>query len=222
MKNKNLKKALKIWTIGSLMIGAAGVGYCYYKKLTTKKHLKDLVMDVWYSQEVNDSVRKLNLKKNPDIVFTKLDSAVMQTKYDYYAKLFTITKTVPEYRVYVDIDRLYTQILNVQLSTFNFSKQLQKSIIKMLLLHECKHIEQAQGNFFVGSSTIDFSSMLGHGNKPCEKDANEFAVSEARTEERYLFLLLKAQQEESGSLFPSEDLSALLKLVQKDYPPKLA
>ena len=225
MKNKNLKKALKIWTIGSLMIGAAGVGYYYYKKSNSEQYLKDLVMEVWESENVRRSVYSLDLKQTPDIVFTKLDSsAVMQVKYSYYTRLFTITKTIPEYRIYIDIDNLYGQIASIQYATFNFGKSLQKSIIKMLLLHECKHIEQAQGNFHVGNSTMEFDSILGHGNKPCEKDANEFALSQAGAEEYYLFLLLKTQEEESGSLslFPRRDMIGLLEAVKNDYPSRFA
>lgn len=213
----NLKKA--IGTLVGIGIGATavGIGYGQYKKATVNQWLKKLVIKTWESEDVQASVRKLGLKEQPTLTFEKLDHAIMLIKYEYYSDLFIVKKTVPEYTIYIDLNKLYKELTNVQLMSLNYGSSIQKSVIKMLLLHECRHIAQAQGNFYIGKSTIKFN--LGHGEKEEELDANEFAVSQAKDKhEKALFEFLKAEQE-YHPLYSKSEIIRTSKNVRKHYNP---
>lgn len=218
MTNTNLKKL--VGTIVGVGVGAIGIGIGYrqYKKTTIDQWLKKLVVEVWESEEVQASVRKLELNEKPTLVFEELEgNAVMCMRHQMFTEWFTIKKTVPEYTIYIDLKALYGQISSIQSMSINYGIQLEKSIIKMLLLHECRHIAQSQDNFFVGQSTLNFS--FSHGEEPCEMDANKFAVSQAKDEkEKVLFEFMKTGQEYSPLSQPGI-MRNTVRNVQKQYNP---
>lgn len=102
-------------------------------------------------------------------------------------------------------------------------KELHNALIRQLLLHECRHIWQAQGDFYVGMESNSYASILkGYGEKPEETDANNYAISKAKNKkELALFKYVKVEQDTHNKIFgnPNKDLVVAGKEVRKAWMP---
>ena len=201
---KNIKKiaiALLGTTVASTAIGI-GVSVC-----TDEESTKKIVLSVW--DDVKPIVmRELELKKEPTIVFTPLNDAVMSTDYVYTAQGFakTVIATESDYTIKVNL-KAVRQVINyfLGMSLFRPFSHIDRIVVKQLLLHESRHIWQAESGFHIGKEMLfaDLMSTLdGHGEKVQEVDANEWALNMASNKkEEAIFYAQKVSQESVGKVF---------------------
>ena len=202
---KNLKKiaiALLGTTVASTVVGI-GVSLC-----TDNEDTKRLINSVW--EDIKPIVMKeLNLKKEPVIEFS-LDSsndAVMSTSWLYTTQGFakTVISTESNYKIKVNT-KAVRGIINyfMAITMFRPFSHVNKIVVKQLLLHECRHVWQAENGFYVGKEMLfaNIESILkGHGEKEQEVDANEWALSMASNKkEEVVFYAQKISQESVGKI----------------------
>lgn len=218
---KNIKKiaiALLGTTVASTVIGI-GVSVCTDEESTEK-----LVLSVW--DDVKPVVmNELALKKEPSIMFTNLAEAVMCTNHEYVAQGYSqmIIKTESDYIIRVDT-KAVRQVINyfIGMTLYKPFSGISKTVIKHLLLHECRHIWQAESGFHIGKEMLfaDLRSCLdGHGEKIQEIDANEWALSMAKNKkENAVFYAQKVSQESVGKIFADRaEMQSSARRVFKTY-----
>lgn len=199
-----MKKALR--NVVLLAVGGLSATYVV-AKLNSRETLKEIVERVWDKNKDQIS-HDLHLNKTPVLVFKKSDDndSTMWVMHSEQVKrsLFEsiILSCTPEYTIYVDLNVLNRTLKGYSLYMLR-KRTLKESLIKCLLLHECRHIWQAQDGFHVGErrSRINFNVLQGHGESRAETDANNYAISKASDKkELALFKLLKQNQDRAGKI----------------------
>lgn len=211
----------------ALTIGLVGVGTYLYKTRLTRT--KALVESVW-DEIKDDLVAKLELPKMPVLKYCTLESAVMSTEHTYYYTTPSfmdkrITKTVSSFVINVDLEKVFDLIGTYKSFILNpLNNKIARDIVQQLLVHECRHIWQANGDFYVGTKIEMFRPLFeGYGNQRHEKDANEFAIEFARNDrERAVALCQKAIQEHTGTVDGSlgilcKEVSSCVRNLKKVY-----
>jgi hypothetical protein len=197
--------------------------------LTKEERTKSLIEEVW--NEIKDDImHDLELDEEPVLVYESLEHAVMQVRTRLVTKggMFSqrIIETNAEYKIYIDIDAVIHTIAFYNQGALYMTK-VDKMVIKQLLSHECRHIWQGEVGYQVGEHVESFSfSLKGHGESNVERDANEYALTMAKTpKEKALFLLQKRQQEVAGTfsfMCNTEELMEARKEFIKVFHPILS
>lgn len=172
--------------------------------MTLKEEIaKRLVLTIW-EREVRDTVMiKLKLKRTPIIEFDDIQNAIMYTEYICSIRRSdkVIISTEPTYKIQVNIKNMLMCIHDYKRKIANPFCDVDKIIIKQMLLHESRHIWQAENGFYDGICTndkIDISEY-GYGSLREEKDANDWAIQQATNDkELAVFELQKFTQEQVG------------------------
>ena len=173
-----------------------------FKELTTKE-TKKLFIRV-FDEHIDNIVNDLTLKRRPEYKFVDDNNDfVMATGGTFECTGFfpkIIAKSNADYILKINIKALKRMLIKYRLL---FGKKSMTDIVVVLLLHECRHMWQYQGTFFIGKEYNDLnasktSSLYVHGYVEEEMDANEYACYSAKTKGSGIFALsfvMKAEQE---------------------------
>lgn len=226
MKGLIMKKRTQ-FGLGLLgVIAANGIVATLNSKESNEERMKRLISKTWDSVK-DEMVDVLGLKQMPVLDWDVKDGAIMYVSIMFKFHVGVVSKTIVEtetdYIIHINLKEVIRTINSYKAEAFYMSKSLTTLVIKQLLYHECRHIWQAQGNFYVGTerSMFDLVSFNGYGSAPEELDANKFAYSMAKSKkERVLSLLQKKKQEEIGKLFHSS-IDKEYKAFVKEFNPIL-
>lgn len=178
------------------------------KRESVEDRTKRLVIKVWDSIK-DDVVKALHLTQVPTLEWDGKEGCVMYVTNMIYAQNRSffesvIVKTESDYIIHVNLTSLIKHLDFFKKTSFYMSRDVCKIFISQLLYHESRHIWQAQENFYLGKvqNHMNFSFNKGHGEAPEEKDANEFAITMAKTQkEKTIANLQKRMQEEAGKSY---------------------
>lgn len=172
------------------------------------KRLKKVVNDVWKNETREDVMKTLELKKKPVLSWDDCDAGVMCVNINYMVreKLWAnvITDMDTDYIIHVNLKQLNDSLQFFRKGAMFYNhKFIERTVIKQILQHECRHLWQAQVKKYVGKELYSFdSSFRGYGEKEEEKDANMFARFMVKSDkERVIADLQMKLQEENGKLF---------------------
>lgn len=199
----------------TLMAGSTVIGVLSYLNSRdyrgTEQRLRAVVDSVW-NEIKDDIVKELRLKEMPELMYespNKANNGVMYTIYDYRKNMVTnqIIETFPIYKIFINLELLSNTINSYQSMIIIPSKEVTRLIIRQLLMHESRHIWQAQSGFHDGTIRNSWDNLFkGHGESSEENDANSWACHMASNDkERVVGLLMKKDQEISGKMFASKD-----------------
>ena len=175
----------------------------------TLKETKGLFINV-FNEHIDNIVNDLKLNQRPEYKFVDDNNDfVMATggnltfeSYGFFSKI--IVESNADYVLKVNIKALKRMLIRYRLV---FGKKAVTDIILVLLLHECRHMWQYQGNFFIGKeyNSLDVSktSSYVHGYVEEEMDANKYACYYSKTKGNDIFalsLVMKSEQENGKNL----------------------
>lgn len=187
----------------------------------TLKETKGLFINV-FNEHIDNIVNDLKLNQRPEYKFVDDNNEfVMATGgnltfegYGFFSKI--IVESNADYVLKVNIKALKRMLIRYRLT---FGKKAMTDIVIVLLLHECRHMWQYQGNFFIGKeynslNASKTSSLYVHGYVEEEMDANEYACCSAKTKGSDIFALsfvMKTEQENG------KYIRNVIKNAQKQY-----
>lgn len=185
----------------------------------TLKETKELFIKI-FDEHIDNIVNDLSLKRRPDYEFVDDNNDfVMATGgmfecSGFFSKI--IVESNADYVLKVNTKALRRMLIRYRLT---FGKKAVTDIIVVLLLHECRHMWQYQGNFFIGKeynslNASKTSSLYVHGYVEEEMDANEYACCSAKTKGSDIFALsfvMKTEQENG------KHIRNVIKNAQKQY-----
>ena len=200
-----------------------------FMKHLEKKYV-DYITNV-FSKEIGRITKELGLSKVPTLElegYADVDgdsSAVMYVKHfvTYEPVNFLenkITKVITDYVVHVNVNNTMRKLLSCKMMCG--SKIAEYDALKFLFAHECRHIWQAQNGFQVGNkvNTI-IVNIEPHGNKPTEKDANNWAIKYCSKKDSSKLLAEMLTEEQNQEVFctTSQKLIDTTKRVTNSYNP---
>lgn len=189
------------------------------------KTLEKEITDI-FEENVDEIVSDLGLAKRPTLVFNNdHPTTVMATVHIEHTEgliIKRIISTETKYEIIVNLENVKKMFLKFSLLSFN-KKELHNALIRQLLLHECRHIWQAQGDFFVGQERNCYTAIIkGYGESPEETDANNYAISKAKDmKEKALFKYVKIEQDAHDKMFNDhgKELVVASKEMRKAWMP---
>lgn len=162
--------------------------------------MKKAVLKVWNSEKEN-IINYLSLKEEPKLEFASIASlknVIMQTEIIYlYDKFGIVTGTEASYKIEVNpFTTGFMVFVNLVATGFKKPKFVSHTTLKFYLCHECRHIWQAQEDFFSGKSLLTYTERE-YSTRPHEKDANTWAcdVFYKDKQAHAIALLCKSMQE---------------------------
>lgn len=175
-------KKMSKFRFAMLLVGVGTYSYLGYSYITREARTKKLVESVW--NEIKDElVQELKLPKTPTLNYCTLDNKAACTYCDYFYKPNfnfieqEIVYTKTSFVIDIDLAKVYDAIQYYKYLILNpFSDDIARAYVRQVLSHECRHIWQANGDFYVGTKIERFASLKNYGDKRQEKDANEFAI----------------------------------------------
>jgi hypothetical protein len=202
--NKTIKAGLKVYGVLTTVIGAKII----YEMITSKQRTKKNIEAVWNNVK-DDLVKELDLEKVPVLKYARLDGAVMcvkhtiETRQSMFSFTKTVVNTIPEYAIYIDLDKTLDLVNFYYKMTFYLKPSVRPIVIKQLLLHETRHIWQAQEGFYNGTQLkiFDYDINQGHGEKKEELDANAFALSKTANHKEAVVFHLQTLMQNVGNKF---------------------
>lgn len=224
--NKNTKIGLTLIGVAVTTALTQKVMAMLDSKETKEERMKKDIINAW-NEIKNEVVSKLNLHKTPVLEFDNLrPQAVMYVSTELKTQGFLFDKKVidsrSDYIIHINIDNVINSIDCYKKLSLWKSPSITSIAIKQFLYHECRHIWQGQEGFYIGQTISPFVSFnVGHGEKPEEVDANEFAYSMAKTNKEKAFAMLQRKlQETSGKIF-DEDCSTEQRAFVREFNPML-
>lgn len=221
-----MRKEIKVLLAINVLTSVYALGRLGFAWLNARdpKALEKEVTDI-FEKNVDAIVTDLKLAQRPTLVFSNdTSTAVMSTRHTYCSTGFivkTITSTEAEYAISVYLKNISNLFIQYAFLSFN-KKEIHEALIRQLILHECRHIWQAQGDFYIGQTIDNFSTFFkGYGESASETDANDYAISKAKDKkEKALFRHVKAIQDNHDKLFKSnKDINATCQEVRKTWKP---
>ncbi len=193
--------------LGLLVTTATGIVAVLNAIDTKEERTKKEVIKVWDSIK-DEIITTLSLKVEPTLVFDHVDKCIMAVYHTEMSQRSFMSKSIVSTEtdsiIHVNLKTLTNVLTYYKAGTFFMCSDITRILLSQLLYHECRHIWQAEGTFYVGRqySLFECSINKGHGEAPEEVDANEFACSMAKNKrEKILAKLQKKEQEESGKIY---------------------